>query len=250
MLSRFFKNQADLTREKQKDYRNTVIIQTLIVVLGLTITEPVIDNPESPESKFIISIFLTFSAAYVFLLWDLLRNFTSSRWLITTIFIALWGIFLAGTMVEFPYYHILHVPDRRIFLLMLHGLLFPVEVTVIGFAIRDIFSGGYLSPDKLWGAACVYLMVGISFGSLYHLIDMASPGSLGVTQLLGMPNYSECIAYSFSLLGGVDPGTTTSHFVRNISVLEGIWGALYAMLIIGKLLGLPRLESDEKSKNP
>jgi len=74
-------------------------------------------------------------------------------------------------------------------------------------------------------------MVGISFGSLYHIIDMAKPGSLGVTQELGMPNYSECISYSFSLLGGVDPGTTgTSHFVKNISILEGIWGALYSML--------------------
>src|SRR5271154_2596638 len=231
--SLIFKNQADRNREKQKDYRNTVIIQILIVVLGLTITEPVIANPDSAESKLIISIFLTFSAAYVFLLWDLLRNFTSSRFLIIAIFVALWGIFLTGSMVEFPYYQLLHVPDRRIFLLILHGVLFPIEVTVIGFAIRDIFSGGYLTPDKLWGAACVYLMVGISFGSLYHLVDMAKPGSLGVSQELGMPNYSECIAYSFSLLGGVDPGTTgTSHFVRNISVLEGIWGALYSMLII------------------
>jgi hypothetical protein len=244
--SLIFKTLADRNREKQKDYRNTVIIQILIVVLGLTITEPVIDDPKSQEAKLIISIFLTFSAAYVFLLWDLLRNFTPNRFLIIVIFFALAGIFVAGSMVEFPYYQLLHVPDRRIFLLILHGLLFPIEVTVISFAIRDIFSGGFLTPDKLWGAACVYLMIGISFGSLFHLIDMARPGSLGVTQELGMPNYSECIAYSFSVLGGVDPGTTTSHFVRNISVLEGIWGALYSMLIIGKLLGLPRAESENK----
>jgi hypothetical protein len=248
MLNRLiFKTLADSNREKQKDYRNTVIMQILIVVFGLTISEPVIENPVSPESKLIISIFLTFSAAYVFLLWDLFRNFTDNRALVTIILVSLSVIFITGSLVEFPYYQVLHVPDRRIFLLILHSVLFPIEITVIGFAIRDIFSGGFLTPDKLWGAACVYLMIGISFGSLYHIIDMAKPGSLGVTPELGMPNYSECIAYSFSLLGGVDPGTTgTSHFVRNISILEGIWGALYSMLIIGKLLGLPRQESENQ----
>lgn len=246
MLNRLiFKNQSDRSKEKQKDYRNTVVLQVLIVVLGHTLTEPVIADPASDLSKLIITIFLTFSALYLFLLVDMLRNFTDNRTLVIGIFVALVVLFLAGSMVEFPYFQILHVPDRRIFLLGLHSTLFPIEITIIGFAIRDIFSGGYLTPDKLWGAACVYLMIGISFGSFYHIIDMASPGSMGVTQELGLPNYSECIAYSFSVLGGVDSGTSgTSHFVRNISVLEGIWGALYSMLIIGKLLGLPRQEGN------
>jgi hypothetical protein len=248
MLNRLiFTTSSERSKEKQKDYRNTVILQILIVVLGLTLSEPVISDPYSSVSKLIISMFLTFSAIYFFLLADMLRNFTDNRVLILGTYIALAVLFFSGALVEFPYYQILHVPDRRIFLLFLHGLLFPIEVTIIGFAIRDIFSGGYLTPDKLWGAACVYLMIGISFGSFYHIIDMVAPASMGVTQELGLPNYSECIAYSFSVLGGVDSGTTgTSHFVRNVSVLEGIWGALYSMLIIGKLLGLPREESEPK----
>jgi hypothetical protein len=242
-----FKTLADRTREKQKDYRNVVIIQVIIIVLGLTLTEPVLVDSKSQESKLIISVFLLFSTTYMFLLWDLLRNFTDNRSLIITIFVVLSGIVVIGSLGEFPYYQILHVPDRRIYLLFLHGFLFPVELTVIGFTIRDIFSGGFLSPVKLWGAACVYLMIGISFGSLYDLITIMRPGALGINVELGFPNYSECVRYSFSILGGVDPGIDgTSHFIRNISVLEGIWGALYSMLIIGKLLGLPRPDNETK----
>jgi hypothetical protein len=240
-----FKTIADRTREKQKDYRNVVLIQIVIIVLGLTLSEPLIADPRSAESKMIITVYSFFGAAYAFLLWDLMRNFTDTRWLIITIFTVLSGIVVVGILVEFPYYQILQVPDRQQYLLTIHGFLFPIEITVIGFTIRDIFSGKFLASDKLWGAACVYLMIGISFGSLYDLITIARPGSLGVNAELGWANYSECVKFSFGILGGVDSGIDDpSRLIRNISVFEGVWGQIYAMLIIGKLLGLPRAESE------
>ena len=193
--------------------------------------------------KFIISIFSFFGALYAFLLWDLLRNFTKSKGLILGTLIVLSLIVITGILAEFPYYQVLEISDRQAYLLILHGTLFPIELIVIGFAIRDIFSGSYLTPDKLWGAACVFLMVGISFGSLYDLISIAKPGSLGVSLELGLPNYSECVTFSMCVLGGIDHGLEPSRLVRNISAIESVWGVLYGMLIIGKLLSLPRPEA-------
>jgi hypothetical protein len=233
---------AELQREKTKDYRNIVLIQVIIVTTGLILSEPLLADSRSSESKLIISIFSFFGATYAFLQWDLLRNFTSNKVLINLIFFVLVGIMVTGILVEFPYYQIIQVPDRQVYLLTLHGVLFPVEVTVISFTIRDLFSGKYMTPDKLWGAACVFLMIGISFGSLYDLITIAKPGSLGINFELGLPNYAECVTYSFSILGGVDSQLQPSRLIRNISVLEAVWGGLYGMLIIGKLLGLPRAE--------
>lgn len=238
-------SNRELQREKQKDYRNVVLIQIIIIIFGLTLSEPLLADSKSAESKLIISVFSFFGATYAFLLWDLLRNFTDNRRLISVIFVVLSGIVITGILVEFPYYQIINVSNRQMYLLTIHGLLFPIEVTVISFAIRDIFSGGFLSPDKLWGAACIYLMVGISFGSLYDLLTIIRPGSLGINVELGLPNYSECVTYSFCVLGGVDPGIEgTSRFIRNISVIEAVWGTIYGMLIIGKLLGLPRQENE------
>ncbi|MFN5171079.1 MAG: hypothetical protein ACK5DD_15795 [Cyclobacteriaceae bacterium] len=250
-LFRFFRfeklTRLELQREKAKDYRNVVILQILIVGCGLLLSEPLLAGSTSPVSKFIILIFSAFGATYAFLLWDLLRNFTSNRYLITTIFIVLTLIVVVGTLVEFPYYQILSVPNRQAYLLTIHGLLFPIEVTVIGFAIRDIFAQGYLTPDKLWGAACVFLMIGISFGSLYDLLSIAMPGSMGVAIELGLPNYAECVTYSFCVLSGMDSGLQPIRFIRNLSVLEAVWGTLYGMIIIGKLLGLPRQEDTPKN---
>jgi hypothetical protein len=74
------------------------------------------------------------------------------------------------------------------------------------------------------------------------------PGSLGATFELGFPNYAECVTYSFSILGGIDSGAQPSRLIRNISILEAVWGGLYGMLIIGKLLGLPREEIKSENK--
>ena len=113
-----------------------------------------------------------------------------------------------------------------------------------------MFSGNQFSVGKLWGAACVYLMIGISFGSLYDLINIIVPESFGVPITLGLESYSESIYYSFNILGGLDTAyTSPTKLVRNIGVIEAVWANLYAILIIGKLLGLPTNLNSKQNKS-
>ena len=237
----FFSTSIDHSeQEKSKDYRNVVIIQILIIVFGLVLsTFTDFANPAGKD-KLIITIFSGFGAAYAFLLWDLLKDFTNSRILVRVVLVILVFITVLGFLGEFPYYQILDITDRRGYLFLIHGLLFPIEVTIIGFAIKDLFTGNEFNIGKLWGAACVYLMIGISFGSLFDLINIIQPDSFGVSLSLGLESYSESIYYSFNILGGLDTAyPNTSQLVRNIGVIEAVWANLYAILIIGKLLGLP-----------
>ena len=233
-------NHSD--KEKRKDYRNVVTIQVCIVILGLLLSSFAnFENP-GPKDKLIITIFSGFGAVYTFLLWDLLKDFTNSRLLVRIILFILIFITILGLLGEFPYYTFLEIQDRQGYLLLLHGLLFPIEVIIIGFAIRDLFSGDKFDPIKLWGAACVYLMIGISFGSLYDLINIIHPEAFGEKLTLGLGSYSESIYYSFNILGGLDTVYPNPiKLVRNIGVIEAVWANLFAILIIGKLLGLPNL---------
>jgi hypothetical protein len=235
------KSKAAADSEKQKDYRNIVFIQIIIIVFGLTLSGFVVEDTKTPEAKLVLTVFSCFGLTYSFLLWDLLRNFTNSKLLIRIYLILLFGSIGTGVLVEFPYYTFLEVPDRRLILLFVHAMLFVTEVIIISFAMRDIFSGEFLTPDKLWGSACVFLMIGISFGSLYDLICLIKPGSLNKNLDIGFPNYSECITYSLAILGGMDPGQPeATRLIRNIGILEAVWGNLFVVLVIGKLMGLPR----------
>lgn len=240
----------ELQREKQKDYRNVVLLQIVIIVLGLTLSEFVLQGTHTAAAKLVITIFSCFGALYSFLLWDLLRNFTSKRWLINLYLFILVASIGTGILGEFPYYTILHVSDRQSYLLVIHSLLFLIEITVISFAIRDIFTGEFLTPDKLWGSACIFLMIGISFASLYDLLCIIRPGSLGEPVEMGLPSYSECVAHSMSILGGADPGhPNASKLIKNISIIEAVWSNLFVVLIIGKLMGLPRPPQEHDTSN-
>jgi hypothetical protein len=234
-------SRIDLQREKQKDYRNIVITQVVLITAGLTLYGPLLENTSSGISKLLITLFSIFALIYAFLLWDLLRNFTENSRLIVAVLLTLIGISVLGLLTEFPYYKLIETQNKQAVLLVIHGLLFPIEVLVITYAIRDIFMSQYFTPDKLWGSACVFLMIGISFGSIFDLICISNPGSLGIPIELGLPNYSECVSYSFHVLGGIDTDyPDANRLIKNISVIEAVWGNLFTVLIIGKLMILPK----------
>ena len=198
------------------------------------------EDPETNVSKFIITLFSLFSGLYVFLLWDLMRNFVASSMIVKSVFIIISLVIIIGFLTEFPYYNILEFENRRAYLFALHVSIFPIEVFVIFLSIRDIFRSNKLTISKIW-AACVYLMIRVAFASLYDLINFISPGCFGVVLPLGIPSYSECIYYSFNILGGTDTiYQDPIRLVRNIGVIEAVWGNLFAILIIGRLLTLPR----------
>src|SRR6187551_3390509 len=126
MLSRFiYRTKRELQLEKQKDYKNVVLTQIVIIVFGLTISGFLDEGSQTSQAKLAITVYNFFGVVYAFLLWDLLRNFTKNRILITICFIALVGIVITGTLLEFPYYTILHVPNRQLTLLIIHGSFFP-----------------------------------------------------------------------------------------------------------------------------
>ena len=236
----------ELIKEKKKDYRNVVLAQVVIVVTGLMLSEFLVPGDTTAVSKAATAVMSGFAAFYAFMLWDILRDFTNRLWLIQLVFIVIAIVVIMGLITEFPYYKILAVHDRRLYLFVLHAVIFIVEVIVISYAVIDVFSGKTLTSEKLWGAACVYLMIGISFASLYDIMNFIFPGCLGKTLELGLPSYAECIYHSFSMLGSGDSAYDQPiRIVRNIGTIEVVWGNLFAMLIIGKLLTLPRATVEE-----
>ena len=71
-------------------------------------------------------------------------------------------------------------------------------------------------------------MTGISFGSLYDLICIVRPGSLGKEIESGLPNYAECVTYSLSILGGTDGGYPNVTNSSGTSVFSKLCGAIYS----------------------
>ena len=226
-----------LRNEKQKDFRNVVILQCCILFSALLL-KPILEVLGFQDTHlFRDTIFLIFGGIYVLVLWDLLRNFTQSRWLVNGLFIIIMGSYALALFAVNPFIQFFDQEQQRPYLFFIHSVLFTIELTVIYFVIIDMFSGEKLSSQKLWGAACVYLMIAICFGSAYDLISIAQLGALGAPLRLGLESYTECIYFSLCVLGGQETVYSEPiRLIRNLAVIEALWGNLFVVLLVGRLL--------------
>ena len=123
-----------------------------------------------------------------------------------------------------------------------------VTVQVLRFVVRP----GPVTPEKLLGAACAYLLLGYSFAGVYGALEHFIPGSFDHAELTaGEPatDWVDFVYYSFVTLttlgyGDISPIKPT---VRAVSAFEAVVGILYIAFIIASLVGSYR-PSPEESK--
>jgi len=237
----FFTKGFGIGTGKKRDFRATVILQTLIIFSALLLKDIFLLFGIENSYVFRDSLFLLLGAIYVLILWHLLTNFTNNKILQYALLAVIIATYALALVTLNPFYSLFPTEqEEQPYLFIIHFVLFIVEATVIVFSILDIFSEDRLSQEKLWGSACIYLMIALCFGSIYDLINIAKPGSFGVPVHLGLESYSECIYYSMTVLAGMDNIYGDSiKLIRNIGVLEALWGNLFIVLLVGRLLSQP-----------
>ena len=233
-----------LKREKQRDFRNVVILQVLLIVSALLLKDAMDLAGVKNSYVFRDIFFLVLGAFYVMVLWDMLRNFTQSAFIIYSLFVVIVGTYILTLFTVNPVYKLFATEaEQQPYLFFIHSVLFLVEATTIYFAILDIFSGNKMSQEKLWGSACIYLMIAISFGSLYDLINILKPGSMGAPLAMGLESYTACVAFSMTILGGQDPVYQNAvPLIKGLGIVESVWGNLFIVLLVRRLLGQPDAE--------
>ena len=119
------------------------------------------------------------------------------------------------------------------------GLLFLSFITVV--LISRIVSDPSVTTDMLAGAISAYLLIGITFGLAYVLIEHLVPGSFRDTIEPGkrfIP--SEFTFFSFVTLTTVGYGDIVpwSAYARSVAIIEAVIGIIYPALLISRLVGL------------
>lgn len=240
---------AALQREKLKDYRNIVVIQVTVITILMTMEDLLAGIGFVDIQKWVYTLFIAFAGFYLLLLWDMMRNFTSNMLIVRGSLAWLMVLFVLGAMGENPFQRLL--PNPRPFYIFIHTSLTIIQGYVISLSIRDIFARGGVTSDKLWGSACVYLMIGFVFGDIFDLLNLLNPGTFGVDIPVGFASYLGGVYFSYATLGGVDAGyNNMSRLVRNVSVIESLFGNLYLVFLIGRILGLPTGAALEETPKP
>ena len=106
----------------------------------------------------------------------------------------------------------------------------------ISLAIRQVVSSGPTNTNRVIGAVCIYLLLGLIWALFYVLLNMAIPGSFSV-QIGGVPfqQAHHFMYYSFVTLttlgfGDILPIRETA---RALSTIETIFGQFYIAILVG-----------------
>jgi uncharacterized membrane protein len=128
-------------------------------------------------------------------------------------------------------------------------LSFVFDVLIIVVIFRHVFAREQTNSETIFGALCIYLLVGFSFASAYGMVAIFQPNAFYLdprTNLHIVPDRFDFIYYSFGTMTSLGTAgiTPVSPQARSISVLEAILGVLYLAVLIARLMGAYRPNSN------
>jgi len=107
----------------------------------------------------------------------------------------------------------------------------------------EVITTSRVTSDTMYGAVCVYLLVGMAFGSLYDLIETLHPGSFQINVDTAVPaviRWRTLIFFSFMTLTTIGLGdvTPTTVQTQSLTAIEGVIGVLYLAVLIARIVGM------------
>ncbi len=165
------------------------------------------------------------------------------------IFSAAVAFVISGIVLNllFAYYH------QAAFLFASSLAMFAFLVTAASVAMKQIALDNNLSANRIIGAVCVYLMLGVIWALMYSLLETVVPGSFGglAEQAMDDSWNPDWVYFSFVTLttlgyGDILPLTFSA---RSLAYFEAIVGQFYLAVLVAGLVGAYLSERQGQAPN-
>jgi Ion channel len=128
------------------------------------------------------------------------------------------------------------------------GLTLVFDVVIVVIIFRHVLAASEPTSETIFGALCVYLLVGFTFASVYGMVAAFQANAFYLDPHLNLHSAADrfdLIYYSFATMtslgaAGITPVTVVA---RSFSILEAILGVLYLAVLIAGLIGTYRPRS-------
>ncbi len=122
----------------------------------------------------------------------------------------------------------------------LNFVLLAFYVFTVWLALSDVLGGGEINRNRIVGAICVYLLLGVLWGQVYIITHHYLPDAFsGIGSINKGAMFFECTYFSFVTLttlgfGDIAPQRPIS---QALVILEACSGVMYLSVLIGRLIG-------------
>lgn len=206
--------------------KNNFIYMTVSLVV-LLLVAAVVDQFPIPFGQHLVQALtiLTVLSAVV--------EMHDSRFHINTrigVVLAIGLIMILSILLDYSGLHIAHL-----------SMLIAFYGWAIYLAARQILFTGAIDTNKMVGAICIYLLMGMIWALAYGLIAESSPGAFnGIEHKPWYDNFAQTAYYSFVTLttlgyGDITPATPLAKF---LVYMEAIVGVFYMAILVASLVGI------------
>jgi voltage-gated potassium channel len=130
--------------------------------------------------------------------------------------------------------------DARTFYFLSFATLFGFLLLAIRSALRQIVLSTEINANRLYGAVCAYLMLGVLWALMYSTLGGADPGAFSGALSTNPEEWNvEWLYYSFVTLttlgyGDILPVSATA---RALAYSEAVVGVFYMAMLVAALVG-------------
>ena len=225
--------------KKLEDHKHLMLLISLLVMCFI---QPFAQGMLLGLALF--DVFLTIVVLGIFVI--IFKRGRDRRWalvLATPTIIAQWSIYVLPSEAVWAAMVIHHV-----FLLVFLSL----AVIIV---LRGIFKEPSIRSDHFIATVCGYLIVGVTWGNAYQLVDMRVPNAFSVKpeilQQFGNEHRRSFLFnyLSLSTLTGTGYGDITPIWpgVASLTWMEAMFGQFYIAIVVAQLIGL-KLERSKESQ--
>lgn len=118
-------------------------------------------------------------------------------------------------------------------------------------AAKQVLFRGAVDANKIVGAICIYLLMGLVWALMYLLIAQLVPGAFnGLEQIVWYENFANAAYYSFVTLTTLGYGdiTPVAPVARFLVYMEAVFGVFYMAILVASLvgIGISTMNSDDR----
>lgn len=157
---------------------------------------------------------------------------STEKWFHTGVGIAVSviAVVIIGVVLELLHLYYLHLI-----------LLFSFYLWAIWLAGKQVLFTGAVDANRIIGAICIYLLMGLIWALMYLFIAQAIPGAFnGVEQLVWYDNFADVAYYSYVTLTTLGYGdiSPVAPIARFLVYMEALVGVFYMAILVASLIGV------------
>ena len=129
--------------------------------------------------------------------------------------------------------------ESPIFLYASFAALFGFLLVAVSYTLGQIARETDINANRLIGAVCVYLLLGVIWAVAYTLVDMIAPGSFkGFVPPEGRGWDSEWLYFSFVTMTTLGYGdiSPVSAIAKALAYLQAVFGQFYIAILVAGLV--------------